>query len=162
MRKETVLFLCTGNSARSQMAEALLRRCAGDHYEVLSAGTEPKGIHPMTRIVLGELGADISGQRSKNLTEYLGHVAVNTVITLCDDAERTCPVWPGKVRRMAWPFEDPAACRGPRSQRLDRFRGIRDSIDRRIHEWLQGENRDRTVPSQESERGGGRRSSVRS
>ena len=139
-RRRTVLFLCTGNSARSQMAEALLRQCAGGRYDVLSAGTDPQGIHPMTRVVLGEIGIDIGGQRSKSLTEYLGRAAVHTVITVCDRADKACPaVWPGVVKRLAWHFEDPAACGGTDDEKRAKFRAVRDQIHVRIQEWLRDE-----------------------
>lgn len=135
--KETVLFLCTGNSARSQMAEALLRRHAGDRYEVLSAGTEPKGIHPMTRTVLDELSIDIGGQYSKGVETYLGKVRVHTVITVCARAEKSCPmVWPGVVMRLAWRFEDPAACEGTDEVKLAGFRTVCAQINVKIQEWL--------------------------
>lgn len=137
MSKPGVLFLCTGNSARSQMAEALLRKRAGDRFEVYSAGTEPKGINPLTTRVLNEIGLDISGQRSKGVKELLGQIPVRYLIVVCQDADRSCPtVWPGVLNRMFWPFDDPAAAQGSEQQRLEKFRAVRDQIDERIELWL--------------------------
>jgi arsenate reductase len=138
MSKPGVLFLCTGNSARSQMAEALLRKRAGDRFEVYSAGTEPKGINPLTTRVLNEIGLDISGQRSKGVKELLGQIPVRHLIVVCQDADRSCPtVWPGVLNRMFWPFDDPAAAKGSEQQRLEKFRSVRDQIDERIERWLE-------------------------
>jgi arsenate reductase len=138
MRKQTVLFLCTGNSARSQMAEALLRKHAGDRFEALSAGLDPVGINPLTIQVMNEIGIDVSGQRSKGVSEYLGKVAVHATIFVCDRAEASCPtIWPGALLRMSWPFEDPAACAGSEQERLDKFRQVRDQIETRVVSWLQ-------------------------
>jgi arsenate reductase len=137
MSKPGVLFLCTGNSARSQMAEALLRKRAGDRFEVYSAGTEPKGINPLTIRVLNEIGLDISGQRCKGVKELLGQIPVRHLIVVCQDADRSCPtVWPGVLNRMFWPFDDPAAAQGSEQQRLEKFRSVRDQIDERIELWL--------------------------
>ena len=137
MPKPAVLFLCTGNSARSQIAEALLRRYAGDRFEVHSAGTAPKGIHPLTRRALEEIGIDISGQRSKNVQEYVGRGEIEHLITVCDNAEESCPrAWPGVANRQFWPFEDPAACDGDEQERLAAFRRVRDQIDQRIRAWV--------------------------
>src|SRR5688500_7247703 len=103
-----VLFLCTGNSARSQMGEAMMRKRAGDRFEVYSAGTEPKGVHPLTVRVLQEVGIDASEARSKGVKELLGKAPVHHLIVVCSDAEQNCPsVWPGVINRMFWPFEDP-------------------------------------------------------
>ena len=137
MDKQRVLFLCTGNSARSQMAEAYLRLHGGERYEAYSAGLEPKGINPLTVQVMQEAGIDLSGQHSKGVGEYLGKVLFQCLITLCDDAEKNCPtVWPGVNRRMHWSFEDPAATTGTDEQKLGKFREVRDQIERRIEEWL--------------------------
>jgi arsenate reductase (thioredoxin) len=137
MRKDKVLFLCTGNSARSQMAEALLRHHAGDRFEAYSAGLEPKGIHPLTRQVLEELGMDISEQRSKSLREYMGQMHFEYLITVCHHAEQNCPTtFLGFGKRYHWSFEDPAAFEGSESDALAKFRTIRDEIDQRIQDWI--------------------------
>jgi arsenate reductase len=139
MVKKRVLFLCTGNSARSQMAEALLRQYGGEGYEAFSAGLEPKGINPFAIQAMKEVGIDISGQRSKNVGEYLGKLHVQYLITLCDDAEKNCPtVWPGVLNKMHWSFEDPAAFVGTDEEKLAKFREIRDSIAQRIQNWVAG------------------------
>jgi len=134
---ERVLFLCTGNSARSQMAEAFLRKYAGDRFEAHSAGLEPKGMNPLTIQVMKEAGIDVSGQRSKGISEYLGKVLFQYLITVCDDAEKNCPtVWPGVNVRLHWSFEDPAKFEGTIDQKLDKFRQVRDLIDASVKAWL--------------------------
>ena len=136
MHKPAVLFLCTGNSARSQMAEALLRKHAGDRFDVHSAGTEPKGVNPLTVKVLDEVGVPTEGLRSKNLTEYL-KLPVGYLIIVCGDADQSCPrIWPGVTNRLFWPFDDPAAAQGSEEVRLEAFRRTRDQIEARIKEWL--------------------------
>ena len=136
MQKQRVLFLCTGNSARSQMAEAILRKYAGDRFEAYSAGLKPKGIHPLTVQVMKEKGYDLGRQFSKSVDDYLGKVLMQTLITLCDDAEKNCPtVWPGVITRLHWSFEDPAAFEGTEEQKLAKFRQVRDQIEQRIKEW---------------------------
>src|SRR5262245_50765207 len=126
MSNPAVLFLCTGNSARSQMAEALLRKLAGDKFDVHSAGTEPKGVNPLTIKVMKEVGIDISSQRSKHLRDYLGRLPVRIVIIVCADAEKTCPsIWPGAFKRLFWKFDDPAAVEGSEEERLQKFREVR-------------------------------------
>jgi arsenate reductase len=135
--KQRVIFLCTGNSARSQMAEAILRKYGGERFEVYSAGLVPKGIHPFTFQVMKEKGFDLSAQYSKVVDEYLGKVLLQTLITLCDDAEKNCPtVWPGVYTRLHWAFEDPSAFEGTDEQRLDKFRLVRDQIEMKIKDWL--------------------------
>ena len=137
MEKQRVIFLCTGNSARSQMAEAFLRKAGGDRFEVYSAGLQPKGINPLTIQVMEEKGFDLSRQRSKGVQEYLGKVLIHTLITLCDDAEKNCPkVWPGINTHLHWSFEDPSAFEGTDAQKLEKFRQIRDQIEKRINSWL--------------------------
>lgn len=136
MNKTRVLFLCTGNSARSQIAEALLRRHAGDRFEVHRAGIEPKGINPYTGRVLEEIGLDISRHRSKDVTEYLGRVHFGYIITVCASAEANCPIFPFAAIRLRWPFDDPAAFEGPDDATLAKFRQVRDQIDTKIREWL--------------------------
>lgn len=134
--KAKVLFLCTGNSARSQMAEALLRKHAGDYFEAHSAGLEPKGVNPHTVRVLDEIGIDTSRHRSKSLREYLGQVNFGYLITVCSDAEQNCPIFPGVSARMHWPFEDPAKFEGSDEEKLAKFREVRDLIEARIRAWL--------------------------
>jgi len=132
-----VLFLCTGNSARSQMAEAFLRKYAGDRFEAHSAGLKPSGVNPFTIQVLQEVGIDISDQSSKGVDAYLGKILFQYLITVCDDADKNCPtVWPGVSQRMHWSFEDPAAFEGTDDEKLTKFREIRDQIERRIKAWL--------------------------
>lgn len=131
-----VLFLCTGNSARSQMAEAYLRSQAGDRFEVFSAGLEPKGIHPLTLQVLAEIGVDTTSLYSKPLSTFVDRQSFDFLITLCADAEERCPYFPGTGVRLHWPFDDPAAFQGSPSQRLAKFREVRGQIEARIREWL--------------------------
>lgn len=130
-----VLILCTGNSARSQMAEALLRLRGGKRFEVYSAGTEPKGLNPLSVEALAELGVDIAGARSKGVEEFLAQ-SFDYVITVCDHANETCPVFPGAARRLHWSFEDPAAATGSHDQKLALFRRIRNQIDARLTAWI--------------------------
>ncbi len=134
--KAKVLFLCTGNSARSQMAEAFLRKYAGDRFEVFSAGLEPQGIHALATKVMEEIGVDLSDQRSKDVKQFLGQVHFGYVITVCAQAESRCPIFPGASIRQHWPFEDPAAFEGTDEQKLDKFREIRDQLRVRIESWL--------------------------
>lgn len=135
--KTSVLFLCTGNSVRSQMAEAFLRQLGGGEFEVSSAGLEPRGIHPLTVQVMAELGYDLSGQRSKSVDEFLGKQHFNFIITLCADADQNCPsTWPGEYQRLHWSFEDPARFPGTDSEKLAKFRQVRDQIQGRIREWI--------------------------
>ena len=136
MAKPRVLFLCTGNSARSQMAEALLRHLGGNRFEAHSAGLDPKGMNPLTVEALAEIGLDTEGQSSKNLQIYLGQT-FDHVITVCDHANEKCPAWPGKTQRHHWSFEDPAAATGTHEEQLKVFRKIRDQISARIKAWLQ-------------------------
>jgi arsenate reductase len=132
-----VLFLCTGNSARSQMAEAFLRKLGGSRYEVFSAGLEPKGLDPLTVQVMAEIGYDLSGHRSKNLDEFLGKRHFHFIITVCDDADKNCPrIWPGVHERLHWSFEDPAAFAGSVAEKLAKFRKVRDQIQERIRDWI--------------------------
>ena len=130
-----VLILCTGNSARSQMAEGLFRQEAGDAYEVSSAGTRPTQVRPEAIAVMQETGIDISGHRSKSVDEFTGET-LDLVITVCDNANETCPVFPGGAQRLHWPFQDPAAVAGSEEQRKAAFRAIRDQIHARIRAFL--------------------------
>jgi arsenate reductase len=137
MSKTKVLFLCTGNSARSQMAEAFLRQYAGDQFEAYSAGLEAKGINPYTERVMREIGLDISGQYSKHVREYIGKMHFGYLITVCADAEAKCPTtFPGIGRRLHWGFEDPAAFVGSEKDTLQKFREVRHQIAQRIRAWL--------------------------
>lgn len=133
-----VLFLCTHNSARSQMAEGLLRRLAGDRFEVHSAGTEATRVRPLAIRAMAELGVDVSGQESKTLERYLGE-SFEYVITVCDDANETCPVFHGAKNRLHWSFEDPSRATGSEEERLLVFRKVRDQIRSRIEEDLVGD-----------------------
>src|SRR5687768_8612450 len=137
MGKPAILVLCTGNSARSQMAEAILRRRLGDRFEVLSAGTEPaERVNPMAIEVMAEAGYDLSAQRPKHLREYLGTAAVHTVIIVCDGAAKTCPaIWPGARQRLLWPLPDPAAADGDETARRAAFRAVRDALEERVEGW---------------------------
>jgi arsenate reductase (thioredoxin) len=136
MNKPKVLFLCTGNSARSQMAEGLLRDLAGDRFEVFSAGTEPKGrILPEVQQVMQEIGIDISNQWSKSVTEYPGKSHFAHIITVCADAEDNCPaVFLNMGTHEHWPFDDPA--KFDDESRLERTRQVRDQIEQRLRAWL--------------------------
>ena len=141
MDKERVLFLCTGNSCRSQMAEAFLRKYGGDHFEVHSAGLEPKEINPLTFKVMEEIGFDLSNQFSKGIQVYLGKVLFQYLITVCDDAEKNCPtIWPGINKRLHWSFEDPAKVEGTPEEKLTKFRQVRDQIQTKIFKWLVEQN----------------------
>lgn len=133
--RQRVLILCTGNSARSQMAEGLLRNEAGGRFEVFSAGTHPGPLRPEAVAVMREIGIDISGHRAKSVEEFVNQ-PFDYVITVCDNARETCPVFPSTARMLHWPFDDPAAVTGPEQQRLAAFRTIRDQIHRRIKAFL--------------------------
>lgn len=135
-RKLTVLFLCTGNTARSQMAEALLRVHASERFEVTSAGLEPGVLNPFTVQVLEERGISTAGLHAKGLKPMLGQRSFHYLITVCSRAEQNCPIFPGVSYRLAWPFEDPAAFEGSDAEKLEKFREVRDAIEARILEWL--------------------------
>jgi arsenate reductase (thioredoxin) len=134
-----VLFLCTHNSARSQMAEGLLRHLAGNRFEVYSAGTEATFVRPQAITVMNEIGIDISGQKSKTLEEYLGQ-PFDYVITVCNAANEACPIFPDAKRRLHWSFEDPAAAVGSEAERLRVFRSVRDNIGEHIKSNLLSKN----------------------
>ena len=133
--KKRVLILCTGNSCRSQLAEALWRHEAGDRWDVFSAGTNPKGINPLTGRVLQELSISLEGHRSKHLNEFAGQ-HFDLVITVCDHAHEVCPVFPGAARQEHWPFDDPPAAKGSEEEVLAVFRRVRDQIQKRIREYV--------------------------
>lgn len=138
MTKQRILFLCTGNSARSQMAEAFVRKYAGDRFEAHSAGLEPKGLNPLTIKVMEEIGIDVSSQTSKGVDAYLGKTHFEYLVTVCDDADQNCPaVWPGVHKRMHWSFQDPAAIEGSEEEKLAKFREVRDLMEKKIRSWLQ-------------------------
>jgi arsenate reductase (thioredoxin) len=129
--KRRVLFLCTHNSARSQMAEGLLRHLAGDRFAAFSAGTEATRVRPLAIRAMAELGVDISRQESKTLDRYLGE-PFDAVITVCDDANEACPVFPGAGRRLHWSFDDPSKATGTEDEQLATYRRVRDAIRARI------------------------------
>jgi len=139
MSKAKVLFLCTGNSCRSQMAEGFLRHLAGDRFEVFSAGTHPKELNPDAVESMREVGVDISGQRSKNVAEFLGQ-RMSYVITVCDKAKESCPIFPGAFRTLHWNINDPAAAEGSEEEQMEVFRHVRDEIDQRIREFISQTN----------------------
>jgi arsenate reductase len=137
--KPRILFLCTGNACRSQMAEGLLRHLAGDRYESLSAGARPAGfVHPLAVAALGELGIDITGQESKHILEFVPPRGSppDLVISVCDSAARECPAFPGKTARIHWPFFDPIVATGSREQKMKVFRRVRDEIRSRLEEAI--------------------------
>lgn len=137
--KPKVLFLCTGNSARSQMAVGYLRYVASDRFEVASAGIEPKGLNPLAVEVMREIGVDMSRQTSKDVVSLLGQ-HVPYVITVCDNAKERCPIFPGTWKFLHWSFEDPAAAEGTPAERLTVFREVRDQIIANIdREFVQDE-----------------------
>jgi len=132
-----VLFLCTRNSARSQMAEAFLRHYGGDRYEAHSAGLTPGEIDPMTVQVMAERGYDLSSQRAKGIDEYLGKVLFQYLVIMCAEAEKNCPsVWPGVSQRLYWPVEDPGSSTGSAEERLAGFRAARDQIEEMVRTWV--------------------------
>ena len=135
--KTRVIFLCTGNSARSQMAEAFLRAYGGGRFEAHSAGLDPGDIHPLTVQVMDEVGLSLEGQSSKSVKEYLGQVHFPYVFTVCDHAEENCPsVFLNQGKHVHVAFEDPAAFTGTEEEKLVKFREIRDQIEGWIKKWL--------------------------
>ncbi|MCX5725386.1 MAG: arsenate reductase ArsC [Nitrospirae bacterium] len=132
--KQSVLFLCTGNSARSQMAEGWLRHLAGDRYEVFSAGTHPVGLNPGSVEAMAEVGIDISQHRSKSAMEFAA-TPLDYVVTVCDRAKETCPLWSGNTTLIHWSFDDPAAVADAEGRRLA-FRRVRDEIASAIRQFL--------------------------
>lgn len=135
-KRKRVLFLCTHNSARSQMAEGWLRALAGDRYEVHSAGTEATQVRPPAIQVMAESGVDIAGQESKTLARYLGQ-PWDAVITVCDQANESCPIFPGAARRLHWSFPDPSKATGSTEQQLATYRTVRDAIRERLIAFLE-------------------------
>jgi arsenate reductase len=137
MTREKVIFLCTGNSCRSQMAEGFLRHMAGDRFEVFSAGLEPRELNPLAVKVMAERNIDISGQQSKSIENYLGRESFQHAIFVCRKAEENCPsAYPFALTKYSWSFDDPAATTGDESTRVAGFRRVRDEIEKKIHAWL--------------------------
>jgi arsenate reductase len=133
--KTRVLFLCTHNSARSQMAEGMLRNLAGDRFEAFSAGTEATHVRPLAIRAMEEIGVDIASRESKTLDRYLGE-PFDYVITVCDDANEACPFFPGARERLHWSFEDPSKAKGSEEERLAVFRRVRDGLLEQIEREL--------------------------
>jgi arsenate reductase (thioredoxin) len=136
MEKKRVLFLCTGNSARSQMAEALLNKYGGKDFIASSAGLNPTVINPYTIKVLEEVGIDTSDQFAKPLETFIGKLEFDYLITVCSSAEKRCPMFPGMGTKIHWPFEDPSEFKGSDSEKMETFREIRNKIETRIKSWL--------------------------
>lgn len=149
MKKPKVLFLCTENRARSQMAEAFLRKHAGDQFEVYSAGLEPAPIHPYVYQVMEEVGLDLKDHYSKGVDEFLSKMYFGILITVCADAEKKCPTFPGLGERHYWPIDDPVAVEGTVEEKLQKFREVRDEIEERILAWLESRKEEtfRTGPT---------------
>lgn len=146
MNKPTILVLCTGNSCRSHLAEGILQQALGKDYNVQSAGSTPAGyVHPLAVKVMRELGIDISGHRSKHLEEFLEQ-QVETVITVCGNADQACPMFPGQVHRYHWGFDDPAHATGTDEEKLAVFRRVRDEI-RKVFEAYAAGRRDEVLRS---------------
>jgi arsenate reductase (thioredoxin) len=135
LSKPKVLFLCTGNSARSQMAEGYLRHVASDRYEACSAGIEPRGLNPLAVEAMAEIGIDISRQKSKDVSVFLGQY-IPYIITVCDHAREKCPIFPRTYKFLHWGFDDPAEAKGTHDERLAVFRRVRDGLIGKIDEEL--------------------------
>jgi len=138
MEKSKLLFLCTGNSARSQMAEGLLRHLDGAYFEAHSAGLAPQGVNRYAARAMAERGIDIGGQSSKHVDVYMGREDFGYLVTVCADADEKCPaVFLGQAERLHWPFEDPAAFEGSEADRLAKFREVRGQIEAKLRGWLE-------------------------
>jgi len=138
MHKPTVLILCTGNSCRSHLAEGLLRAASKDRFVVASAGSKPAGyVHPLAIQVMAEIGIDIASHTSKHMNDFLNQ-SVETVITVCGNADQACPLFPGQLNRHHWPFEDPAHATGTEAEKLAVFRRVRDEIRRVFEAYAAG------------------------
>ncbi|MBI2204454.1 MAG: arsenate reductase ArsC [Candidatus Rokubacteria bacterium] len=135
MERQRVLFLCTHNSARSQMAEGFLRALAGDRFDVASAGTERTRVNPLATRAMSEVGVDLSGHSSKTVDGLLGE-RWDYVVTVCDDANERCPIFPGRTTRLHWSVPDPSKATGTDGERLAVFRQVRDAIRARLVDWL--------------------------
>lgn len=141
MDKRRVLFICTGNTARSILGQAILRELAGDRFEAHSAGLAPGKVRAETLAVLKEAGYDVTGLRSKSVDEYLGKTFIHYLITVCDDAEKNCPhVWPLGGERLHWSVADPASVPGDEVERLEAFRRARDDMKALIEVWIAGQD----------------------
>lgn len=137
MIRKRALFLCTGNSCRSQMAEGFLRHMAGDRFEVFSAGIKPTQVNPLAIKVMAEAGVDISSHRSKSFMEFIGQ-KIDYVITVCDNAKQTCPIFHGEYKKIHWDLEDPAEAQGNEQKKLVFFRKIEDQIKNNIMNFIKG------------------------
>ncbi len=135
MTKPKVLFLCTQNSCRSQMAEGFLRHLAGDQFDAESAGAQATRVNPDAIRVMGEIGIDIAGQSSKDVAQFWGQ-RITYVITVCDKAKETCPIFPGAFKVFHWSIDDPGTARGPDNERLAVFRRVRDEIEARVRDFV--------------------------
>jgi arsenate reductase len=144
--KPKVLFLCTGNSARSQMAEGYLRHVAGDRFEALSAGIEPRGLNPLAVEAMAEIGIDISHQKSKDVAVFLGE-NIPYVVTVCHNAREKCPIFPRTFKFLHWGFDDPAAAQGSHDERLAVFRRVRDELVEKIGKELLAEHDESGTPA---------------
>ena len=133
--KQQVLILCTANSARSQMAEGLLRNLAGERFDIFSAGAKPSTVNPLAIKAMDERGIDIRSHRSKHLNEFLQQ-PFDYVITVCDTAAESCPIFPGPAKRIHWSFPDPAALEGSEEERLASFRTVREVIENQLKQWV--------------------------
>lgn len=132
-----VLFVCSHNSSRSQLAEGWLRHLAGDRFQVASAGVEPGTINPLAVEAMAEVGIDISHHKAQGIGDYLGHWPVCYLIVVCDKAAETCPrIWPGSRERLHWFFDDPAAVKGTHEDKMRVFRRVRDEIRDKVEEWI--------------------------
>lgn len=152
MGKQNVLVLCTGNSARSQMAEGYLRKHAGEHFEVFSAGLDPKGVNPYTHKVMREVGIDTSGHTSDHVNDVVGQRYFRYIITVCSDADENCPsgVYALGNEKLHWPFEDPAAATGTDEAITAKFREVRDQIEAKIEAWIAELKADKVLRSVEN------------
>jgi len=145
MSKPTILILCTGNSCRSHLAEGILRSALTDHYRVASAGSNPAGyVHPLAIRAMSEIGIDIHDHQSKHLDEFLAD-NVETVITVCGNADQVCPLFPGQVNRHHWGFDDPAHATGTEDEQMAVFRRVRDEIRRVFEAYAAGRDDERVV-----------------
>lgn len=136
--KPTILILCTGNSCRSHIAEGILRRALGENYNVASAGSKPAGyVHPLAIRALAEIGIDISGHNSKHMNDFLSQ-QVETVVTVCGNADQACPIFPGQMNRYHWGFDDPAHATGTEDEQMTVFRRVRDEIQRVFEAYAAG------------------------
>jgi arsenate reductase len=147
--KARVLFVCTHNSARSQMAEGFLRHHAGYTFEAFSAGTEPGALNPLAAQAMAEDGIDISRQQAKSVDAFLEET-FDYVVTVCDDANETCPVFPNARNRLHWSFPDPSRAEGTAEERLAAFRSVRDDIEARVERFLEGTASDKKVSRRQS------------